>query len=41
VSEKPHKFIPELKTRATIVPALLGNGAGIVGAAIAASRARS
>ena len=40
VSEKPDKFIPQLKTRATIVPALLGNGAGIVGAAIAASQAR-
>jgi polyphosphate glucokinase len=36
VSEKPEKFIPRLKTRAPIVAAQLGNGAGIVGAAIAA-----
>ena len=37
VSEKPEKFIPKLKTRAPIVAAQLGNGAGIVGAAIAAT----
>ena len=37
VSEKPEKFVPRLKTRAPIVAAQLGNGAGIVGAAIAAA----
>ncbi len=39
VSEKGDKFIPRLKTRAPIVAAQLGNAAGIVGAAIAASEA--
>jgi polyphosphate glucokinase len=39
VSEKGEKFIPQLKARAQIVAAELGNGAGIVGAAIAASEA--
>jgi polyphosphate glucokinase len=39
VSEKGEKFIPRLKTRAPIIAATLGNGAGIVGAAIAASEA--
>lgn len=37
VSEKGEKFIPRLKTRAPIVAATLGNGAGIVGAALTAS----
>jgi polyphosphate glucokinase len=38
VSDEPEKFLARLKTRAPIVPAKLANGAGIVGAAIAASR---
>jgi polyphosphate glucokinase len=39
ISKKSAKFLPLLKTRAEIVPALLLNQAGIVGAAIGASRA--
>ncbi len=38
VSKKSEKFLPMLDTRAGIVPAQLLNEAGIVGAAIAASR---
>lgn len=38
VSRKASKFLPALKTRAAVVPASLGNEAGIVGAALAASR---
>ena len=38
VSERADKFLPLLKSRAPIVPAKLVNGAGIVGAAIAAAR---
>ncbi len=38
VSEEPEKFLSRLKTRTPVVPAKLGNSAGIVGAAIAASR---
>ena len=38
VSEEPEKFLSRLKTRTPVVPATLGNSAGIVGAAIAASR---
>ncbi len=38
VSKKSEKFLPHLDTRAEIVPAQLLNEAGIVGAAIAASR---
>jgi polyphosphate glucokinase len=38
VSEEPEKFLSRLKTRTPVVPAMLGNSAGIVGAAIAASR---
>ena len=38
LSDQPEKFLNRLKTRAPIVPAKLANGAGIVGAAIAASR---
>lgn len=38
VSKKSEKFLPFLDTRADIVPAQLLNEAGIVGAAIAASR---
>ncbi|MGZ6973762.1 MAG: polyphosphate--glucose phosphotransferase [Acidimicrobiia bacterium] len=38
VSKKSEKFLPLLKARAEIVPAQLLNQAGIVGAAIAASR---
>ena len=37
ISEKSEKFLPRLKSRAPIVPAQLVNGAGIVGAAIAAT----
>jgi len=36
VSKKQHKFLPLLKAQAEIVPALLLNEAGIVGAAMAA-----
>ena len=39
VSKKHEKFFPLLETRAELVPAALLNEAGIVGAAIAASRA--
>jgi polyphosphate glucokinase len=39
VSKKHEKFFPLLETRAELVPATLLNEAGIVGAAIAASRA--
>lgn len=38
VSEESEKFLSRLKTRTPVVPAKLGNSAGIVGAAIAASR---
>jgi polyphosphate glucokinase len=38
VSKKSEKFLPHLDTRADVVPAQLLNEAGIVGAAIAASR---
>jgi polyphosphate glucokinase len=38
VSKKSEKFIPLLDTRAEVVPAQLLNEAGIVGAALAASR---
>lgn len=38
ISKKSEKFLPLLKTRAEIVPAQLLNQAGIVGAAIGASR---
>jgi polyphosphate glucokinase len=38
VSEEPEKFLSRLKTRTPVVPAKLGNSAGIVGAAIAANR---
>ena len=37
ISDKSEKFLPRLKSRAPIVPAQLVNGAGIVGAAIAAT----
>ena len=37
ISEKSDKFLPKLKSRVPIVPAQLVNGAGIVGAAIAAT----
>lgn len=39
VSKKSEKFLPLLETRTEVVPAQLLNEAGIVGAAIAASRA--
>lgn len=35
VSKKHEKFLPDLKTRASLVPAHLKNAAGIVGAALA------
>ena len=38
VSKKSEKFLPHIQTRAKVVPAQLLNEAGIVGAAIAASR---
>jgi polyphosphate glucokinase len=38
VSKKSEKFLPQIQTRANVVPAQLLNEAGIVGAAIAASR---
>jgi polyphosphate glucokinase len=41
VSKKSEKFLPLLDTRADVVPAQLLNEAGIVGAAIAASRSAS
>ena len=40
VSKKSDKFLPLISTRVEIVPAQLLNEAGIVGAAVAASRAR-
>ena len=39
VSKKADRFLPLLKTRAEVVPAMLRNDAGIIGAAIAARRA--
>ncbi|MCW2634274.1 MAG: ppgK [Blastococcus sp.] len=36
VSKKAHKWVPLLSTRTAVVPALLQNDAGIVGAALAA-----
>jgi polyphosphate glucokinase len=41
VSKKSEKFLPLLQVRAKVVPAQLLNEAGIVGAAIAASRSTS
>jgi polyphosphate glucokinase len=41
VSKKSEKFLPLLEVRAKVVPAQLLNEAGIVGAAIAASRSTS
>ena len=41
VSKKSEKFLPMLELRAKVVPAQLLNEAGIVGAAIAASRSTS
>jgi polyphosphate glucokinase len=38
VSEEPEKFLSRLKTRTPVVPAALGNSAGIVGAAMAATQ---
>lgn len=38
VSSKFEKFAPNLKTKALVLPAALGNHAGIVGAAIAATK---
>ncbi len=40
ISEHSDRFIPELKTRALLVPAQLRNNAGIVGAAYAADQLR-
>jgi len=37
VSRKPEKFLPLLTCRTQVVPAALGNDAGIVGAALAAA----
>jgi polyphosphate glucokinase len=37
VSKKSDRFLPEIKTRASVVPAQLLNEAGIVGAAVAAA----
>jgi polyphosphate glucokinase len=37
VSDKAEKFLPRLRTRCRVVPARLGNQAGIVGAAFAAA----
>jgi polyphosphate glucokinase len=39
VSKKPERFFPFLEARAEVVPALLRNNAGIVGAALAAEEA--
>ena len=39
VSQKHEKFLPLLKTRVEVTPALLRNNAGLVGAALAASSA--
>ena len=39
VSKKSEKFLPRLETRAEVVPAMLLNEAGIVGAALAARTA--
>lgn len=41
VSKDHERFFPYLRTRAELVPAALANDAGIVGAALAASRAAS
>jgi polyphosphate glucokinase len=41
VSRKHELFLPLLECRTPVVPATLGNDAGIVGAAIAAQRARA
>ncbi len=38
VSRKAARFLPAITTRATVMPATLGNEAGIVGAALAAGR---
>jgi polyphosphate glucokinase len=38
VSRKAPRFLPSLKTRASLMAAMLGNEAGIVGAALAAQR---
>lgn len=38
ISEEHHRWVPLLRTRARVVPALLRNDAGIAGAAYAASR---
>jgi polyphosphate glucokinase len=38
VSRKASRFLPAIKTRATVMAATLGNEAGIVGAALAARR---
>lgn len=37
VSKRPEKFVPRLHVEAPVVPAALGNAAGIVGAALAAA----
>jgi polyphosphate glucokinase len=37
ISRKHEKFLPLLECRSPVVPAALGNDAGIVGAALAAS----
>jgi polyphosphate glucokinase len=39
ISKRAHKLIPKLTVRAEVVPALLRNEAGIIGAAVAAARA--
>lgn len=41
VSSTPEKFLPYLKTRCPIVPAAMGNNAGIIGAALFAADAFS
>jgi polyphosphate glucokinase len=41
VSRKAERFLPHLTTRARLVPALLRNEAGIVGAAVAAWKRRT
>ena len=41
LSDEPHKFLPRLTSRAPITTARLVNGAGIVGAAIAATSQRN
>jgi polyphosphate glucokinase len=40
VSKKANKFFPVIKTRTELVPALMVNQAGIIGAALAAGAAR-